>query len=103
MSTARLVFAGTLLCLSGVAFAQPAPATQSAVSGIFQNPPAATVADAKSGASASASRNRFVGKEDFQRIAQQQHANARRRQGRDTCAGADPSATRASSSRAATP
>lgn len=54
MSIARIVFAGTLLCLSGVGFAQPAPATQSAVSGIFQNPAAATAADAKSGTSASA-------------------------------------------------
>jgi hypothetical protein len=53
VSTARIVFAGTLLCLSGVGFAQPAPATQSAVSGIFQNPPAATAGDAKSSASAS--------------------------------------------------
>ena len=53
MSNARLVFAGALLCISGVAFAQSPPATPSTVSGIFQNPPAASAADAKSGASAS--------------------------------------------------
>jgi hypothetical protein len=53
VSMARLIFAGTLLCLSGAVFAQSSPATQWTGGGTFQNPPAATAGDAKAGAPAS--------------------------------------------------
>lgn len=52
MSIARLVFAGTLLCMSVVGVAQTSPATPWTGGGVFQNPSAATAGDAKSGASA---------------------------------------------------
>ena len=65
MSTARLIFAGTLLCMSGVGFAQSPTATPSTGGRIFQDPSAATAGEAKSGATATTPGTDTSGNKSF--------------------------------------